>query len=64
MRGNKPHVSVGIPVYNGENYLRDAVDSMLAQTYADFEIVILDNASTDGTRDICESYAAREPPRF
>lgn len=60
MKGNRPHVSIGIPVYNGENYLREALDSLLAQTYADFEIVLSDNASTDSTRNICESFAMRD----
>ena len=49
-------VSIGIPVYNGENFLQKAIDSILAQTFKDFEIIICDNASTDNTRDICTSY--------
>ena len=47
-----------MPVYNGENYIRDALNSLLAQTYEDFEIVISDNASSDQTQAICEEYAA------
>lgn len=55
-----PRVSIGLPVYNGENYLREALDALLAQTYEDFELVISDNASTDATEQICREYAARD----
>lgn len=55
------HVSIGLPVYNGEPFLRQALDSLLSQTYSNFELVISDNASTDGTADICTAYAARDP---
>src|SRR2546428_2411871 len=54
----RPRVSVGMPVYNGERYLAEAVDSLLAQTYEDFEVIICDNASTDRTGEIARSYAA------
>ena len=57
---NQPRVSIGIPVYNGENYLAEALDSLLRQTYLDFEILISDNASTDRTAEICRDYAARD----
>ena len=60
MRDHKPRVSIGLPVFNGENYLEGALDSILAQTYSDFEILISDNASTDGTEEICKAYAARD----
>jgi glycosyltransferase involved in cell wall biosynthesis len=56
-----PRVSIGLPVYNGENYLRGAVDSLLGQTYEDFELIISDNASTDGTSEICQELAAKDP---
>jgi glycosyltransferase involved in cell wall biosynthesis len=56
-----PRVSVGIPVFNGEQFLAEALDSILAQTFKDFEIVISDNGSTDRTELICCSYAARDP---
>jgi glycosyltransferase involved in cell wall biosynthesis len=56
-----PRVSIGLPVYNGENYLAEALDSLLAQTYRDFEIIVSDNASTDNTRVICKDYADRDP---
>ncbi|OGG44273.1 MAG: hypothetical protein A3F84_14865 [Candidatus Handelsmanbacteria bacterium RIFCSPLOWO2_12_FULL_64_10] len=55
-----PEVSVGLPVFNGANYLREALDSILAQTYSDFELILSDNASTDGTEEICRAYAARD----
>jgi GT2 family glycosyltransferase len=53
-----PRVSVGLPVRNGGDYLRGALDSLLAQTLADFELMIADNASTDNT----ERSAASSPP--
>jgi len=56
-----PRVSIGMPVYNGEKYLSTAVDSLLAQTFEDFELVISDNASTDRTEEMCRDYAARDP---
>ncbi|MBB1242816.1 glycosyltransferase family 2 protein [Streptomyces durbertensis] len=54
----RPRLSIGLPVYNGEEYLAEALDALLGQTYEDFELVISDNNSTDGTRDICRKYAA------
>ncbi|MFJ7206481.1 glycosyltransferase family 2 protein [Streptomyces sp. NPDC098789] len=55
-----PRLSIGLPVYNGEEYLAESLDALLGQTYEDFELVISDNASTDGTRDICHRYAAKD----
>lgn len=55
-----PRVTVGIPVYNGENFLAEAISSVLAQTYTDWELIISDNASTDGTEAICRHYAAQD----
>jgi glycosyltransferase involved in cell wall biosynthesis len=49
MKPERPRVSVGIPVYNGETYIDKAIESVLAQTWADFELYIIDDASTDGT---------------
>lgn len=53
-------MTIGLPVYNGERYLRRALDCLLAQDYGRFELLISDNASTDRTREICEEYAARD----
>jgi glycosyltransferase involved in cell wall biosynthesis len=55
-----PRVSVGVPVYNGERYVADTLDSLLAQTFGDFELIICDNASTDRTEQICRAYADRD----
>lgn len=56
----QPRLSIGLPVYNGEEYLAESLDALLGQTYEDFELVISDNASTDGTQAICRKYAARD----
>lgn len=66
MNNNKPDsltpkVSIALPVYNGENYLQDALDSLLSQSYEKFELIIGDNASTDATKKICEAYAKKDP---
>ena len=53
-------ISIGLPVYNGEKYLHQALDSLLSQTWEDFELIISDNGSTDATRSISESYAAAD----
>jgi glycosyltransferase involved in cell wall biosynthesis len=55
---SRPLVSIGLPVYNGEAYLSQALDSILAQTFDDFELIISDNASEDKTETICMEYAA------
>lgn len=60
MNHSPPRVSVGLPVYNGDEYLEKAIDSLLAQTYDNFELIITDNASTDRTADICQRYAAMD----
>jgi glycosyltransferase involved in cell wall biosynthesis len=57
----QPLISLGLPVYNGEAYVREALDSLLAQTYPKIEIIVCDNASTDRTPEICAEYAARDP---
>lgn len=56
----KPLVSIGMPAYNGEQFIRTALDSILAQEYKNFELVISDNASTDMTLKICSEYAIRD----
>jgi glycosyltransferase involved in cell wall biosynthesis len=55
-----PLVSIGLPVFNGERYIPQALDSLLAQSYDNFELNISDNASTDGTEEICRLYAAKD----
>ncbi len=55
-----PRVSIGLPVYNGEKYLATALDSILAQDFGDFELIISDNASTDATQEICDTYVRRD----
>lgn len=55
-----PRLSIGLPVYNGGDYVGLAIQSILAQTFTDFELIISDNASTDGTRRICEDFARRD----
>lgn len=55
-----PRVSIGVPVYNGARYLARTLDSLLVQTFSDFELIITDNGSTDGTEAICREYARRD----
>lgn len=57
---SSPIVTIGLPVYNGERYLEQSLQSLLAQTCRDFVLVISDNASTDGTARICLRYAAAD----
>jgi len=59
-RMKAPSISVGLPVYNAEAYVRVAIESILNQTHQDWELIICDNASTDSTQRICEEYAARD----
>ncbi|MEJ7861513.1 MAG: glycosyltransferase [Pyrinomonadaceae bacterium] len=59
-----PLVSIGMPVYNGAKFIREALDSLLSQDYSDFELIISDNASTDETAKICEKYAAKDSRIF
>ena len=54
-------ISVIVPVYNVEKYLRQCVDSILAQTYPDFELLLIDDGSPDGCPEICDEYARRDP---
>lgn len=52
-----PLVSIGIPTYNRAKYIRQSIESLLSQDYPNLEIIISDNASTDGTSDICQEYS-------
>lgn len=53
-----PAISVIVPVYNTEKYLKRCVDSILSQTFADFELILVDDGSTDSSGNICDQYAA------
>ena len=55
-----PQIVIGLPVYNGENYLERAIASILSQSFTDFELFIGDNASTDRTESICRDYASQD----
>ena len=56
-----PLVSIGMPVFNGEKYLEEALNSLLNQSYANFELLISDNSSNDNTQKICQAYTDRDP---
>jgi glycosyltransferase involved in cell wall biosynthesis len=60
MPESQPLVSIGLPVYNGERFIREVLDSLLAQSYQQFELIISDNASTDRTAEICQEYLAKD----
>ena len=60
MSPRRRSISIALPVFNGANYLREALDSICTQTFTDFEVLISDNASTDETPDICQEYARRD----
>lgn len=57
---NAPPLTIGLPVYNGADYLELSLASIEEQTYQDYQVLISDNASTDGTEDICRAYASRD----
>lgn len=60
MSAHTPLLTVGLPVFNGERYLAGAIECILSQSFRDFELIISDNASTDGTEEICQQYARRD----
>jgi glycosyltransferase involved in cell wall biosynthesis len=55
-----PRLTIGLPVYNGESLLHEAIDALLGQSYKDFELIVSDNASTDRTAEICRTYAEQD----
>lgn len=61
IEASRPRVSIGLPVYNGEAYLEEALDSIASQTFTDYELIISDNASTDRSPAICQTRASRDP---
>jgi glycosyltransferase involved in cell wall biosynthesis len=56
MTGHKPKVTVLMPAYNAANYIGEAIDSVLQQTFTDFELLIINDGSTDNTKQVIESY--------
>ena len=56
----KPKVTVGLPVYNGGQFIGDRLESLLLQTFTDFELIISDNASTDSTSEICREFEKKD----
>lgn len=58
--GITPPVAIGLPVYNGEKFLAEAIESVLAQDFVDFDFLISDNCSTDSTWEICQHYASQD----
>ncbi len=61
MEQRSPKVTLGMPVYNAQRFLREVIDSILAQTFTDFELIISDNGSADETEAICMEYVRRDP---
>lgn len=56
-----PVLSIGMPVYNGEKFIRESLDSIVGQSFGDFELVICDNGSTDATEETCREYGSSDP---
>ena len=63
-RARPPRVAVIVPAYDAERYLAQALESVLAQTYSDWELIVADDASRDGTRAVAERYAKQDPDRI
>ena len=60
MIDQRPLVSIGMPIFNGEQYLVETLEALLGQTFPQFELIISDNASTDATQEICLDFAAKD----
>ena len=63
MTKKRQKISIGLPVFNGEKYIEESIEAILAQTYTDYEFIISDNASTDRTQEICLGYAKSDERR-
>jgi glycosyltransferase involved in cell wall biosynthesis len=61
MENTTPVISIGLPVYNEEKFIASTIESILAQTYVHFELIISDNSSTDKTSFICQDYVTQDP---
>ena len=55
-----PRLTIGLPVYNGENYVAESLEALLGQSFIDFELIISDNGSTDNTSGICRRYEKQD----
>ena len=60
MKTDLPRVSIGMPIYNGEPFLAESIESILSQSFENFELIISDNASTDRTQAICTTFAEKD----
>ena len=57
---SNPKLTIGMPVYNGELFIKKAIESILAQTFTDFELIISNNSSTDSTEKICQDFLNKD----
>ena len=55
-----PRISIGVPFHNVEEYLPQCLDSIFRQTFTDFEVIMVDDGSTDGSFEICQKYVAKD----
>ena len=60
VNANQKKISIGLPVFNGEQFIRKKLESLLSQTFTNFELIISDNASTDSTSEICKEFEKRD----
>ena len=60
MKSTEPFLSIIVPAYNVENYIKQCIDSILAQTFTDFELILVDDGSKDSTGEICDAYAGKD----
>ena len=60
---HSPEISIIVPVYRVEQYLNDCIDSILAQTFTDFEVILVDDGSPDNCPALCDAAAAKDSPQ-